>query len=162
MVENKKQKKHININWGAIIGVVVAAAVAIVIVVSNTKKNETEPWWSGIDRLKVTKCSNTYCTDGTTSVQKVLYSGFFSIDSEDKNMNSMLSAGIKMLDVDALAVWSLDNDDYDVKGKRGAYRFELLSEDQKSKIEAWGYCINKGKKQECIAFSSSAQYRIKP
>lgn len=156
------ENNKLNINWGAILGTIAVIIVVIVMIMSNIKSNEEKPWWSGVDRLTVTKCSDTYCTNGSTTVQKVLYSGFFSANTDSSEMSSMLSSGLKMLDMKALAAWTIANDDYDVEKQGGAYRFELLSEDQKSKIEAWGYCTNKSKKQECIVFSSSAQYRIKP
>ena len=156
------ERKDIDINWGAILGTIAVVAIIIFIIISNIKRNEMEPWWSGIDRLTVTKCSDTKCSNGTTTVQKVLYSGFFAADTDSSEMASMLTAGLKMMDMTALASWTIVNDDYDVERQGGAYRFELLSEDQKSKIEAWGYCVNKSTKQECIVFSSSAQYRLKP
>lgn len=158
MADNNK----ITINWGAILGTIAVIVVVIVIIISNIKSNEAKPWWSGVDRLTVTKCNDTYCSNGTSTAQKVLYSGFFSANTDSKEMSSMLSSGLKMLDMKALAAWTIANDDYDVEGQGGAYRFELLSEDQKSKIETWGYCVNKSTKQECIVFSSSAQYRLKP
>lgn len=151
-----------NANWGAVFGAIAIIAIVVLMIAANAKGNESKPWWSGIDRLTVTKCSDTYCTNGTTTVQQVLYSGFFSASGDSKEKSAMLTAGLKMLDTEALAAWMIVNDDYDVERQGGAYRFELLSEDRKSKAEAWGYCVNKSTKQECIVFSSSSQYRLKP
>ena len=156
------RRNEANLDWGIVLGVVAVVAVVIFLIISNVKSSELKPWWSGMGRLTVTKCSDTYCTNGTTKVQKVLYSGFFSKDTDSKEKSSMLISGLKMLDTKALAAWTIANDDYDIESQGGAYRFELLSEDQKSKTEAWGYCINRSTKQECIVFSSSAQYRLKP
>lgn len=165
---------------GIIAGII---AVIVIFVMANASERSREPWWEKgkIDRLSVTRCSSkndTSCkaTSENTNVREVLYNGIvytrYDNKEEQSNLAPLAKRGIGWINLTSLNAWrkqfgnkELTSKDIEdgYNGNGGIYGFQIiLSSDRKNLIETYGYCHNENQKQECIVYSATEQYRIRP